>query len=61
MTSPHAAQAIQVRQRRPRLDEPKRFTTDTVYAVIDLRTRQAKPDQRAAWIRGHWSIENKIR
>jgi predicted transposase YbfD/YdcC len=33
---PHAAQAIQIRRRRRRLDEPKRFTTETVYAITDL-------------------------
>jgi predicted transposase YbfD/YdcC len=57
---PHAAQAIQIRRRRRRLDEPKRFTTETVYAITDLKVHQAKPHQLAAWIRGHWSIENKI-
>ncbi len=57
---PHAAQAMQIRRRRRRLDEPKRFTTETVYAITDLRVHQAKPHQLAAWIRGHWSIENKI-
>lgn len=57
---PHAAQALQIRRRRRRLDEPKRFTTETVYAITDLQVHQAKPHQLAAWIRGHWSIENKI-
>jgi predicted transposase YbfD/YdcC len=57
---PHAAQAIQIRRRRRRLDEPKRFTTETVYAITDLHVHQAKPQRLAAWIRGHWSIENKI-
>lgn len=57
---PHAAQALQIRRRRRRLDQPKRFTTETVYAITDLRIHQAKPAQLAAWIRGHWSIENKI-
>jgi predicted transposase YbfD/YdcC len=57
---PHAAQALQIRRRRRRLDEPQRFTTETVYAITDLRVHQAKPDQLAAWIRGHWSIENKL-
>ncbi|MEO3778464.1 ISAs1 family transposase [Micromonospora sp. B11E3] len=57
---PHAAQALQIRRRRRRLDQPKRFTTETVYAITDLRVHQAKPAQLAAWIRGHWSIENKI-
>ncbi|MER6596631.1 ISAs1 family transposase [Micromonospora purpureochromogenes] len=57
---PHAAQAIQIRRRRRRLDQPKRFTTETVYAITDLHVHQAKPAQLAAWIRSHWSIENKI-
>ncbi|PWK27738.1 IS4 family transposase [Actinoplanes xinjiangensis] len=57
---PNAAQAIQIRRRRRRLDERKRFTTETVYAITDLRLHQSKPHQLAAWIRGHWSIENKI-
>lgn len=57
---PHATQAIQIRRRRRRLDQPKRFTTETVYAITDLHAHQAKPAQLAAWIRGHWSIENKV-
>jgi predicted transposase YbfD/YdcC len=57
---PHAAQALQIRRRRHRLDQPKRFTTETVYAITDLRIHQARPAQLAAWIRGHWHIENKI-
>ncbi|GAB7051245.1 ISAs1 family transposase [Catenuloplanes indicus] len=57
---PHATQALQVRRRRRRLDQPKRFTTETVYAITDLPVHQAKPAQLAAWIRGHWTIENKI-
>ena len=56
---PHAAQAMQIRRRRRRLDEPGRFTTETVYAITDLLAHQAKPMQLADWIRGHWSIENK--
>ncbi|WP_018908506.1 ISAs1 family transposase [Salinispora arenicola] len=57
---PHAAQALQVRRRRRRLDQPKRFTTETVYAITDIRVHQAKPTQLAGWIRDHWSIENKV-
>ncbi|MBQ1076852.1 ISAs1 family transposase [Micromonospora sp. C31] len=57
---PHAAQALRIRRRRRRLDQPKRFTTETVYAITDLRVHHAKPAQLAAWIRGHWNIENKI-
>ena len=57
---PHAAQALQIRRRRHHLDQPKRFTTETVYAITDLRVHEAKPVQLAAWIRRHWHIENKI-
>jgi hypothetical protein len=57
---PHAAQALQIRRRRHRLDQPKRFTTETVYAITDLRVHETKPTQLATWIRGHWHIENKI-
>ncbi|GAA0373340.1 ISAs1 family transposase [Micromonospora gifhornensis] len=57
---PHAAQALQIRRRRRRLDQPKRFTTETVYAITDLRVHQAGPAQLASWVRGHWSIENKV-
>jgi predicted transposase YbfD/YdcC len=57
---PHAVQALQIRRRRRRLDQPKRFTTETVYAITDLRIHQAKPAQLAAWIRRHWTIENSI-
>jgi predicted transposase YbfD/YdcC len=57
---PNAAQALQIRRRRRRLDQPKRFTTETVYAITDLLVHQAKPAQLATWLRGHWSIENKV-
>lgn len=57
---PHAAQALQIRRRRRRLDQPRRFTTETVYAITSLNVHQAHPAQLAAWIRGHWSIENKL-
>jgi predicted transposase YbfD/YdcC len=57
---PYATQALQIRRRRHRLDQPKRFTTETVYAITDLHVHEAKPAQLAAWIRGHWHIENKI-
>jgi len=57
---PNAAQALQIRRRRRRLDQPKRFTTETVYAITDLHVHQARPAHLAAFIRGHWSIENKV-
>jgi predicted transposase YbfD/YdcC len=57
---PHAAQAIQIRRRRHRLDQPRRFTTETVYAITNMCVHQAIPAQLAAWIRRHWHIENQI-
>jgi predicted transposase YbfD/YdcC len=57
---PNAAQALRIRRRRHRLDQPKRFTTETVYAITDLRAHEARPAQLATWIRGHWNIENKV-
>jgi predicted transposase YbfD/YdcC len=57
---PNAVQAMQIRRRRHRLDQPKRFATETVYAITDLHVHQARPAQLATWIRGHWNIENKV-
>jgi predicted transposase YbfD/YdcC len=57
---PHAAQALRIRRRRHRLDQPKRCTTETVYAITDLRVHQARPARLAGRIRGHRSLENTI-
>jgi hypothetical protein len=57
---PHAAQAIQVRRRGHRLDQSKRFTTETIDAIADLRVHQDRPVHLAALIRGQWSIENRV-
>ncbi|MFI6338777.1 hypothetical protein [Streptomyces sp. NPDC050535] len=56
---PHAAQAVPIR-RRHRLDQPRRFTTETVYAITNLHVHQARPAQLAAWIRRHRHIEKQI-
>jgi predicted transposase YbfD/YdcC len=61
---PHAAQAVQItRKTRPargRTARPGRWRTETVYAITDLGPHQARPDELAAWIRGHWQIENAL-
>jgi len=61
---PHARQAIQVTRRtRPvsaRTSKKGRWRTETVYAITDLAPHQAGPDELAAWIRGHWQIENGL-
>jgi predicted transposase YbfD/YdcC len=56
---PRAAQAIQVTRRSRRLNGRK-WHTETSYAITSLATSQAKPAQLAGWIRGHWTIENKL-
>ena len=61
---PHARQAIQiVRRSRPvnaRTGKKGRWHTETVYAITDLAPHQARPAELAAWIRGHWQIENGL-
>ena len=61
---PHAAQAVQITRRtRPicaRTGRRGKWRTETVYAITDLGPHQARPDELAAWIRGHWQIENSL-
>src|SRR5664279_225464 len=56
---PHAAQAIQV-TRKVRKRNSRKWRNETVYAVTDLTADQARPDQLATWLRGHWCIENRL-
>ncbi len=61
---PHAAQAIQLTRRtRPvsaKTGKRGKWRTETVYAITDLGPHQARPDELATWIRGHWQIENAL-
>jgi predicted transposase YbfD/YdcC len=61
---PHARQAVQViRRTRPvsaRTGRKDRWRIETVYAITDLAPHEARPDELAAWIRGHWQIENGL-
>jgi predicted transposase YbfD/YdcC len=61
---PHASQAVQiVRRTRPvcaRTGRKSKWRNETVYAITDLLPHQARPDELAAWIRGHWQIENGL-
>ena len=43
-----------------RTGKPGRWHTETVYAITDLAPHQASPAELAAWIRGHWQIENAL-
>ena len=61
---PHARQAIQIVRRTRRAcagtGKTSKWHTETVYAITDLAPHQARPDELAAWIRGHWQIENGL-
>ncbi|WP_240038069.1 ISAs1 family transposase [Actinomyces procaprae] len=63
---PGAAQVLQVRRtrtttkRRPDGQMETRRTTQVVYLVCSVPTEQARPEQVAAWTRGHWGIENRV-
>jgi predicted transposase YbfD/YdcC len=56
---PHAARAIKVVRSRRRTATGAR-SVEIVYAVTSLTYRQAHPGLLAAWIQGHWSIENAV-
>jgi predicted transposase YbfD/YdcC len=56
---PHASQAIQITRRRRRTGK-KKWSTETCYAVTSLDATQARPDELAAIIRGHWAIEDRL-
>jgi predicted transposase YbfD/YdcC len=61
---PHARQAIQIVRRTRRVharsSKKGKWRTETVYAITDLAPHQARPGELAAWIRGHWQIENAL-
>jgi predicted transposase YbfD/YdcC len=56
---PHAAQAIQI-TRKTRRPGSRKWRAETSYAITSLPAAQARPDQLAGWIRGHWNIGNKL-
>jgi len=57
---PHAAQAVRIVRTRKRKHSTKKATRETVYAVTSLTAEQAQPAELAAYIRGHWRVENKL-
>jgi predicted transposase YbfD/YdcC len=56
---PHATQAIKVVRRRRR-QRTGASSVELVYAVTSLDYRHAHPALLAAWIQGHWTIENAV-
>jgi predicted transposase YbfD/YdcC len=64
---PHAAQVFQITRyrTRPRIHRRTRRTkrtieTHTAYGVTSLTPQQADSAQIAAYLRGHWEIENRL-
>ncbi len=67
---PHAAQVARVIRTRTvtswksngkKRARVTRTGTETVYLITSLTAREAGPEHIAAYARGHWSIENKVR
>ncbi|XIJ58029.1 ISAs1 family transposase [Kitasatospora hibisci] len=56
---PGARQAVQVVRWRRDLTTGK-LTVERVYLITSLDVFDATPAELAAWIRGHWSIENLL-
>nr|WP_234307775.1 ISAs1 family transposase [Streptomyces sp. NBRC 110035] len=56
---PHARQALQVVRRRRDLGTGK-LTIERIYLVTSLPPGAADGSELAAWIRGHWRIENQL-
>jgi predicted transposase YbfD/YdcC len=55
---PAARRGIKVVRRRSTTDG--RRSTEIVYALTSLDHRAADPRLLAAWLRGHWGIENRV-
>jgi len=54
---PHATQVLQVRRTVTR---KSRKSVEVVYLITSMPMTAAAPAQVAAWIRGHWGIENRL-
>ena len=48
------------KQARRKKTTAKRWMSETVYAITSLPTHQAHAAELAAWIKGHWKIENQL-
>ncbi len=54
------AGAVQVAQiRRTRTHSGKK-TVEVVYVITSMTSAEAPPAQLAAWVQGHWGIENRL-
>lgn len=66
---PHAAQVARVIRTRTvtfwksngkKRERVTQTSTETVYLITSLTGREAGPEHIAAYIRGHWSVENEV-
>jgi predicted transposase YbfD/YdcC len=56
---PGAVQVLRLTRTITHAKTGKRHT-EVVYAITSLSITDAKPAQIAAWLRGHWAIENRL-
>ena len=56
---PYAKQVVQITRKR-RVSGATAWSTEVVYAICSLPAEAAPPRLLTGWIRGHWSIENKV-
>lgn len=57
---PHARLAARIVRRRRPINDTKRWSTETVYAVTSLEYTDIRARRLAEIIRGHWHIENRL-
>jgi predicted transposase YbfD/YdcC len=56
---PYARQVVQITRERLVVATGAR-STEVIYAICSLPFEQARPAAIAAWLRGHWGIENAV-
>ncbi|NNH72476.1 ISAs1 family transposase [Nocardia uniformis] len=56
---PSARLALKITRRRVDA-RTRKFASATVYAITSLSADEATPRQLAAWLQGHWHIENRV-
>ncbi|MEV2218272.1 ISAs1 family transposase [Nocardia vinacea] len=56
---PGARLALKITRRRVDA-KTRKFQSATIYAITSLSPAEATPRQIAAWLRGHWHIENRV-
>ena len=56
-TSAHIGQVVKIRST---VTTKKKKTVEIAYLITDLTMVQAQPQAIAAWVQGHWGIENRL-